>query len=423
MLMAVATVAVAAGVISPELLVLGLAIDAAALVLLTVDWLLARRHQVRAERLWPPMLALDTAAELTVRLHNDSPRRLRVHLREELAAAVADRPARISVDLPAESWTRWRMQLTPQQRGEHRVGALTARVTGPLGIALEQRRLLDGEPVRVYPRVRWGGKLGTLLVRAARRQLGTNPLSRRGLGGDFYALRPHLPGDGLRGVHWRASARHQKLMTRETTHEAGARVLILIDHSRAMLGYVDQLSKLDHSLAAALALARVAAGRGDRVTLLPFSDRPGAPVYFGSHGRQWSAAFERVFDLAAQRVEPNYDLAALQALETDPHGGTVVVITSLVDLSISRVLRQATAHLARRHCVLVINLEDPDLRRLVEAKPEDVEGVFARTSALGIQLGNRELTRRMRRWGVDTVTCPADRLALETVSRYLKRAA
>ena len=419
--LAVASVAIAGGVINARLLALGLMLDGAALVLLILDGLLARRIDVAAERRWPPMLAQATPTELTVRARTDYNRRVRVALREELGAAIALQPARITIDLAPGSSTLWQLNLVPRLRGEHQVGALTARVAGPLGFALHQRRLLDGESIRVYPRVRWSGKLGTLLIRAARHQLGSNPLAQRGLGGSFYALRPHLPGDGLRGVHWRASARHQRLLTRETTHEAGARLIVMVDRSRAMLGFAGQLSKLDHSLAAALALARVAAGRGDRVTLLPFANRPDNPVRFGAHSRQWSTAFEQIYDLAASRVEPNYDLAANRALELDAHGATVVLMTSLADLSVSEVLRQAVGHLARRHRVLVVNLEDADLRRLSEEKPGDIEDAFALTSALGIRIGNRNLARRMRRWGVDTVTSPADRLALDAVSSYLQQ--
>ncbi len=422
-MLAVASLAIAGGVINARLLTLGLVLDGVALVALVVDGWLARRIGVTAERRWPPMLAQATPSELVLRLRVNSERPVRVELREELGPAIAVQPGRIALVLTPGSSTLWRLKLMPSLRGEHRVGALNARVTGPLGFAVHQRRLLEGEMVRVYPRVRWSGKLGALLVRAARHQLGSNPLALRGLGGDFYALRQHLPGDGLRSVHWRASARHNRLLTRESTHQAGARVLIMIDQSRAMLGFAGQLSKLDHSLAAALALARVAAGRGDRVTLLPFANRPGTPVRFGAHSRQWSAAFEQVYDLAARRVEPNYDLAASRVLELDTHGATVVLMTSLADLSVSEVLRQTVGHLARRHRVLVINLEDADLRRLSEEKPIDIEGAFAHTSALGIRIGNRNLARRMRRWGVDTVTSPADQLALEAVSRYLQRTA
>jgi len=68
-----------------------------------------------------------------------------------------------------------------------------------------------------YPQVRWDGKVGHLLVLAHRRSLGRHPQRIRGLGREPYALREYLPGDPPNKIHWKATARHGRLITREET--------------------------------------------------------------------------------------------------------------------------------------------------------------------------------------------------------------
>ncbi len=422
-ILGVATLAVAAGVVAPLLLHAGLALNAIAFLLLGLDWFLARRIRIHADRRWPPLLAQGTPSQLLVTVLSSRGRLTRLQLREELCSAIAILPTRLSLVLEPRKASKWHIDLVPSIRGDHQTGALVARVEGPLGIAAHQRVLIEPETVSVYPRIRWGGKLGVLLAQAARHQIGANEIGKQGLGGDFYALRHHVASDGLRPIHWRASARHQRLLTRETTHQSGAHVLILLDRSRTMLGHEREFSKLDYSLAACLALARVASGRGDRVTLLPFADRPDAPVPFGNHSQQWSKAFGRLYGITASRVEPNFDVLAERALRVAQPGATTVLMTSITDLTTTDLLRRAVSQLNRRHQLLVINLEDADLRKLASARPDESVEVFAQVAALGIQLQNRALGVTMSRSGVRMVSCSADTLAMGTVSAYLEAAA
>ena len=80
-----------------------------------------------------------------------------------------------------------------------------------------------------------------------------------------------------------------------------------------MSARADSLAKLDHSLAASLALTRLAAGRGDKVTIVAFSDtiertvrvRPGQKGLFGAYRQLYDlepCARESLFDLAAEHV-------------------------------------------------------------------------------------------------------------------------
>jgi uncharacterized protein (DUF58 family) len=178
-------------------------------------------------------------------------------------------------------------------------------------------------------------------------------------------------------------------------------------------------SKLDWALAAALALARVAAARGDRVTILAFSSRIERVVRVGSSARGMARAYAALYDLEPRLSEPAYDLAAREAFDLEARSATVVLFTSVVDLAAADLLRTSLLALERRHRPLLVNLQDPELEALASEPPEDATGAFAQVAALEILLANHRLGRILRRAGIRMVSTPADRLALETLEAYL----
>jgi uncharacterized protein (DUF58 family) len=411
-----ATSLLAVAAVVPGLGALAAAVDAAVLVLVLVDHRRGARIAVSARRSWPPLLVQGAAAEIEVRLSADRPVRLR--LREALHPALAESPLRTELAVGPRTDSVWRYTLHPRRRGEHTIGPLSARLLGPWGFAWSQRELLGPEERRVYPQVRWEGRVGRLLALAHRRELGQAPVRRHGIGVEPYALREHRPGDPPTRIHWKASARHGKLISREDTWERGRRLVVLLDCARAMASVAGGRSKLDHALAATLALIRVAAGRGDRVTVVAFSDRVERVVRV-SAGRD-ARAYDALYDLEARLVEPAYDLAAETSLSVEPRTASLFLLTSVVDLAAAELLREAVVSARRRHRPVLVNLEDPELNALALGIPASAPEAFAKVASLEILLANRRLGRRLSRAGIRLVTTSADRLAWDTLESYLE---
>lgn len=417
--LALTTLLGAAGIVRPSLALLALGLDAALLIALVIDVRRLRGITLDATRTWPPLLVQGAPAELTLELRNPHARALRVRLRETLHPALDAAPQRTELEFSPGQRQQWSLELHPRRRGDHRSGPLMARFLGPWGLAWQQRELLGEVDRRVYPQVRWQGKVGRLLLLADRRSLGQNPLSLAGHGTEPYALREYLPGDAPSKIHWKATARHGRLVTREDTWERGARLLILLDCARGMSGVDAGRSKLDHALAAALALTRVAAARGDRTTVLAFSDRIERSVRIHGGRRGLATAYSRLYDLEARLTEPAFDLATQSAMHFEARRSTAVLFTSVVDLAAAELLRRSLLQLKRRHRPILINLLDPELIDLAKAEPDRVEQAFAKVSALEILLANRRLGTRLRHAGIRVVNTSADRLTLETLEAYL----
>lgn len=421
-LLALNTLLLVGSLLEVRLAWLALALDFAVVAGTLVDFRCAARVPLQAARRWPPLLVQGSPAEVVVTLTSGADRRLTVRLREGLHPALAASPLRHELKIPprtAGGEARWSWSLVPLRRGEHRLAPLTARVLGPWKLAWAQRDLLPEESVRIYPQVRWEGRVGQLLALAQRHRMGQVAVRLHGVGTEPYALREYMPGDPLAKIHWKSTARHGRLVSREDTWERSARLVILLDCARTMASMDGHRSKLDYALAAALALTRVAAGRGDRVTVLAFSDRVERSVRVRSGGRGASVAYGALYDLEARLTEPAYDQAVEAVFGVEARGATAVLFTSVVDLAAAELLRESLLRLGRRHRPLLVNLEDPELRALADGEPATPEQAFAQASSLEIVLANRRLARHLRHGGIRVVTSPADRLALETLEAYL----
>ncbi|HEV2845520.1 MAG TPA: DUF58 domain-containing protein [Thermoanaerobaculia bacterium] len=396
-----------------------LILDGLLLAAFLTDLRRAARIPLEAARRWPPLLMQEAPAEIAVTVATTTDRPVTALLREGLHPGLADGPLRRRVEIRKAGELRWTYNLIPRRRGEHPAAPLTARILGPWKLAWAQRDLLPSQPVRVYPQVRWDGRVGQLLALAQRRRMGQIPHRLHGAGTEPYALREYLPGDPLGKIHWKATARHGRLVSREDTWERSARLIVLLDCARTMASMDGRRSKLDYAVAASLALTRVAAARGDQVTLVAFSDRVLRTVRVRSGGRGAGLAYQALFDVDAELAEPAYDLAAEAAFGVESRSATAVLFTSVVDLAAAELLRESLLRLGRRHRVLLLNLEDPELRRLAAEPPDTPARAFAQVASLEIQLANRRLARHLRRGGIRVVNTPADRLALEALESYL----
>ena len=116
---------------------------------------------------------------------------------------------------------------------------------------------------------------------------GAHLIRQRGQSLEFREFRPYLPGDDIRHVDWRASARHHRrgeLVVRTFEHEVQTRVVISID-TRATMRLPDVASKLQLARWFAEAMAYIAGRSGDSVALHALER--GQVVELGTSADRW----------------------------------------------------------------------------------------------------------------------------------------
>lgn len=223
------------------------------------------------------------------------------------------------------------LELPSPGRGHHWVGPLTVRVRDTFGFYLVETRL-EPEVLAVMPKPERAR--GTeLRPRHVGPWPGNIPARTSGAGSEFYSLRGYAPGDDLKRINWKASARNNRLIVNETEAERVTDVMLVLDTQVTF--YEPTESELfERSVKAAASMASLLLRQGNRVGLiLQGEERRIVPPGFGKK----------------QERKIIYTLATAKP-------GKAVISTSYVVTLLARLMLPARAQL-----VMISPLSEPDI--------------------------------------------------------------
>ncbi|HMH45594.1 MAG TPA: DUF58 domain-containing protein [Pyrinomonadaceae bacterium] len=367
----------------PMLRWLALAYDLILFALAIFDgWNSKLPARVRIERHFGGRFAVGAATEVRIDVANHTPRDLSLVVKDEYPPQMklaGTREARLQVEAQTSSSLAY--GLTPPKRGRFEFGLIAVRFLSRWGLVWKQARVGEPIAVKVYPNMRRAREaelkaLGARSFVAARRKS-----QWRGEGRDFESLRDYVRGDEMRHISWTATARRGKLVTRQYQMERDQTILIALDAGRLMTVRIENETKLDSAVHAALALMSAAARAGDNAGLLVFGRKIKAFLPPKRGGEHLDAALEALYAIEPEMIEPSYSRAFEFISANSRRRALVVVITDLVDEEGSRELLSSLKLLRPRHLPLVVTIADRDLKAVVREPPENVHEMFTQSVA------------------------------------------
>jgi uncharacterized protein (DUF58 family) len=190
---------------------------------------------------------------------------------------------------------------------------------------------------------------------------GAHASARVGDGGEFRDLHPYAPGDRLRRIDWKATARRSQgfgdLYVRRTDATSDATIVLVLD-SRDDVGEriaswsfersgVSGLSSMDLAREAAASLAVAAIGGGDRVSLIDLAAHDGL-VTAGSGKRHLDRLLRRIAVSGPSGFRPSRRRAPIV-----PAGAIVYLLSPLLDDDVTSI---AKLWRAAGHRVIVVDV-------------------------------------------------------------------
>ncbi|MCA1594776.1 MAG: DUF58 domain-containing protein [Acidobacteria bacterium] len=242
----------------------------------------------------------------------------------------------------------------------------------------------------------------------------------RGEGRDFESMRDYVPGDELRHVSWSATARRGKLTTRQYQIERDQTIIIALDAGRLMTGRIEQETKFDSAINAALALMSAAERGGDVAGLVVFGRRIRAYVPPAKGREQTDRVLEALHAIEPEMIEPSYTRAFEYLAANCKRRALIVVLTDLVDEEGSRELLTSLRILRPRHLPLVVTIADRDLRASVQHTPESIGGLFAQSVAEEIMLQREAALRHVEAQGGLALDVTAAALVPSLLETYIR---
>jgi uncharacterized protein (DUF58 family) len=374
----------------------------------------------------PPLVRMsrnrETKLELRIRNPQMRPSLLRVGLawpREFHTSA-----GELDAILPGRSeWSRLSWTCTPLKRGNYRFHRAFLEVVSPLGFWAARKTVPVQSEIRVYPNLLDERKnLAALFLN--RGVFGLHAQRQVGKGRDFEKLREYIPGDGYDEIHWKATARRGKPVTKVFQIEKTQEVYVVVDASRlsarTAAAYAGADTVLERFVTAALVLGLAAEQQGDLFGLLTFTDKVEKFVRARNGQSHYNACRDVLYTLQPQIVTPDFDELCTFIRLRLRRRALLVFLTALDDPAMSESFVRNLDLVRRQHLVLVNMLRPPGIRPLF-ANPE-VKSVDDLYQELGGHLRwqqLRELQKVLQRRGVPFSLLDDERLSAELVSQYL----
>jgi uncharacterized protein (DUF58 family) len=335
---------------------------------------------VSIEREFGGRFAVGAEAEVRLKVVNDSWRAMTLVLKDEYPPEMKlqeEREGRLRVE--AQTSAALAYTLTPPRRGRFEFGRTAVRYLSRLGLVWNQAQAGRATAVKVYPNMRRAREAELKALGARSLVASHRKTSWRGEGREFESLRDYVRGDELRHVSWTATARRGKLTTRQYQIERDQTIMIALDAGRLMTARIENETKLDTAVHAALALMSAAARGGDNAGLMVFGRQIKTYLPPKRGVEHLDATLEALHALEPEMIEPSYARAFQFIAANTKRRALVVVLTDLVDEEGSRDLLTSLKLLRPRHLPLVVTIADRDLKSVVRDAPATERDLFTQS--------------------------------------------
>jgi uncharacterized protein (DUF58 family) len=387
--------------------------------------------------------ALGDPTEIVHEIQQRSNTLLEVRLTDDLHPALLLTPqTQTTLAYPRES-AKTSQICYPNRRGDFALGKVFLRYRGPLRL-VERWAVADLEQrIRIFPATEQSsGNTAIYLMRARQIELQKRRLRLRGTGREFESLRDYQQGDEFRNISWTATARRAHLITREFTTERSQKVWIVLDAGRlsrtayemrrnqpAALGEVEQdaaeqhrltVTQLDQAASAAVMLAQVIDGSGDKFALITYGRKIQQQLLPGVGPTHLRLLIDQLSQVRSEASEADHLHAVARLKNLQRSRGLVLWVTEMSESAGRPEVVAAAAELTRRHLVVLVLLIHPELDALAVREPRTVDEMFASTAAHEMLERRRTTLAQLRQQGVLVVeTTPAE-VGAAAITKYLE---
>ena len=213
-----------------------------------------------------------------------------------------------------------------RRRGIYDLKSLIVRTGDPFGFCQLEKPLAEGGEVKVYPRIRYFPEVALPTYQQVGERSVRNAVFENY--NQLASLRDWQDGDSIKRIHWKQSARQDKVIVKNFERTADANISIFIDmHKNSYQHDHDhQLEDLVVELAASLVYSRLR----ENLTILLFSDAiPKSPIQ-GRRLRDYEKVMDQIIGLFPSQEGSFFAYLRKQSFYLQPDTSLYVITPSLI---------------------------------------------------------------------------------------------
>ncbi|WP_055448356.1 DUF58 domain-containing protein [Lacinutrix mariniflava] len=389
--------------------------------LVIVDFIiLFKQKGINATRLLPNKLSNGDDNEIAITIENNYNFKSHIQLIDELPFQYQKRDFNIDTVVEKGNSKKIKYTLRPLERGEYHFGNLNLYTNSPIGLVSRRFKFGKDEMVPNYPSFLQLRKYMLMAFTNKLSEYGLKKIRRIGHTMEFEQIKDYVPGDDIRNINWKATAKRNQLMVNQFQDEKSQPVYSVIDKGRVMRMPFEGLSLLDYAINATLVISNIALMKQDKAGMFSFSRNVSNRVVAQRRPSQMNTILETLYNLDTDYAESDFSRLYIDIKRTINQRSLLLLYTNFETLdALHRQLGYLQA-LAKSHLLVVIFFKNTELDKVTTKKADNTFEIFEKTIAEKFIYEKKLIVNELQKHGIYSILTTPQNLTVDTINKYLE---
>lgn len=381
---------------------------------------LYKNSGTKAERILPQKFSNSDENEVEILLENTYGFPVYTEIIDEIPVQFQKRDFLKELKIAAGATEKFSYYLRPVARGEYFFGKLNIYTFTKIGLVKRRSVFGNQQMLKVYPSFIQMKKLDFLAIDNRLSQPGLKKIRRIGHTMEFEQIKEYVPGDDVRTINWKATAKQGDLMVNQFQDEKAQPIYSIIDTGRVMKMPFNGLSLLDYAINASLAFSNIALKKKDKVGLISFSAKIESILKANAKLSQLQQIMERLYNINTQFPDSDFSMLYSNLRKRITQRSLLMLYTNFEHISALKRQLPYLKAINKKHILVVIFFENTEMDQIVVSNPDNTTDMAHQVIAESFVHDKKLMAAELQAHGINTLLTKPDELSINTINKYLE---
>lgn len=382
--------------------------------------LFSSKNGIDAERITPEKLSNGDENPIIVTLKNYYTFAISVKVIDEIPFQFQLRNFEINRKIKNASQDEFQYKLRPTERGEYFFGNLNIYVSSPLRLISKRYKFGYDQMVPTYPSYIQLRKYDLIAFSNNLFQYGIKKIRRIGHTMEFEQIKEYVPGDDIRTLNWKATAKKNSLMVNQFQDEKSQNIYMVIDKGRVMKMPFNGMSLLDYAINATLVLSNVILKKQDKAGMFSFSKKVENRVVAEKRTSQMQKILESLYNVKTNFFESDYSRLYVDIKKHINQRSLIILYTNFETMDGLHRQLPYLKGIAKSHLLVVVFFQNTELHQITNKKSDTIQDVYDKVIAEKFLFEKKLIVTELKKYGIHSVLTQPENLTLDTINKYLE---
>ncbi|MGG1924301.1 DUF58 domain-containing protein [Chryseobacterium cucumeris] len=387
-----------------------------------VDFLLLfnQKNALQVQRILPEKLSNGDENFVKIDIKNNYNFTIATKIIDEIPFQFQKRDFLIKKQITSGANTFFQYTLEPKERGEYHFGGLNVYASSPIGLISKRFIFQKDAMLPAYPSFIHLRKYELMAIQSEFLLGGIKKVRKLGHTMEFEQIKEYVPGDDIRTINWKATSKTNRLMVNQFQDEKSQRIFMLIDKGRTMKMPFNELSLLDYSINATMALSHIILRKGDRAGMMTFSKKAENKIAADNKSGQLKKISEALYNIKTDFFESDFNRLYQDVKYSINQRSLILLFTNFETLDgLNRQLKYLRG-IAKNHLLVVVFFKNSELQTLINKNPESMQEIYDEIIAEKFEFEKKLIIQELRKYGIYTVYTLPENLNIDVINKYLE---